>query len=439
MRVGPGRDPLFFIAARTHGPNLRAACARARGKPRRAAADRRERPRAQDRPPRRADAAHARACAWCGSRFGRPERDGADHGRTAGRNYDHRRLRARQRRLVAAVRRRGADRRRLSAGRFPRRASTGRWCAISDFRRAVGHEARDRDGGSGRRPQALSRRASRRSSRATTGPIVRLRLSPRRERRGGERRSRDRRHRRSAAGAHRRADPRHAEAREGGEETSARRSVGRGAKAAPKPPRAAPERRADETEARRDPAADSAAGRTEGEDDGRQRQQTRTLADRRRRRAREVDRPLDRARLDGRRDAEGGALALRSGDRGARRDQPEDRRDPLLAPAAGRRRDRERRHADHARRRAEEEPLGADRRLDRRIAAAVRLRPHPRPGLQAGAGAEDPRGRARQAIRSVQGPHRRDHQRPGQAGRIRQCRRRPRRRRAARRWSAATN
>ena len=31
-------------------------------------------------------------------------------------------------------------------------------------------------------------------------------------------------------------------------------------------------------------------------------------------------------------------------------------------------------------------------------AAAVRLRPHPRPGLQAGAGAKDPRGRARQAI-----------------------------------------
>ena len=49
-------------------------------------------------------------------------------------------------------------------------------------------------------------------------------------------------------------------------------------------------------------------------------------------------------------------------------------------------------------RRAEEEPLRAHRRLDRRIAAALRLRPHPRAGLQAGAGAEDPRGRARQAI-----------------------------------------
>ena len=65
---------------------------------------------------------------------------------------------------------------------------------------------------------------------------------------------------------------------------------------------------------------------------------------------------------------------------------------------ARRRRGRERRDPDDARRSAEEEPLGPDRRLDRRIAAAVRLRPHPRPGVQAGAGAEDPRSRTRQAI-----------------------------------------
>ncbi len=136
-----------------------------------------------------------------------------------------------------------------------------------------------------------------------------------------------------------------------------------------------------------------------------------------------------RARLDGGRDAEGGALALRPGDRGARRDQPQDRRNPLLPPAAGRRRGRERGDPDHARRGAQEEPVRAHRRLDRRIAAALRLRPHPRPGLQAGAGAEDPRGRARQAVRIVQGPHRRHHQRPGQARRIRQRRRRSHRRR----------
>ena len=50
------------------------------------------------------------------------------------------------------------------------------------------------------------------------------------------------------------------------------------------------------------------------------------------------------------------------------------------------------------------EPFGPDRRLDRRIAAAVRLRTHSRAGLQAGAGAENPRGRARQTVRCLQGP-----------------------------------
>ncbi len=43
-------------------------------------------------------------------------------------------------------------------------------------------------------------------------------------------------------------------------------------------------------------------------------------------------------------------------------------------------------------------PQRPHRRLDRRIAAALRLRPHPGAGLQAGAGAENPRGRARQTI-----------------------------------------
>ena len=74
---------------------------------------------------------------------------------------------------------------------------------------------------------------------------------------------------------------------------------------------------------------------------GRQRQQTGTFADRRRGRAREIDRPYDRARLDGGRDAEGCAFALRPGDRSPRGDQSEDGRNPLLAPAAGGRPDRE--------------------------------------------------------------------------------------------------
>ncbi len=82
-------------------------------------------------------------------------------------------------------------------------------------------------------------------------------------------------------------------------------------------------------------AASRASGAEEGDNDGRQRQQTGTFADRRRGRAREIDRPYDRARLDGGRDAEGCAFALRPGDRSSRRDQSEDRRNPLLAPAAG--------------------------------------------------------------------------------------------------------
>ena len=143
-------------------------------------------------------------------------------------------------------------------------------------------------------------------------------------------------------------------------------------------------------------------------------------------REKSIDR-ANRARVDGRRDAEGRALALRPGNRGPRRDQSENRRNPVLAAASRRRRGRERSDADDARGGAEEEPFGPDRRLDRRIPAPVRLRAHPRPGVEAGAGAEDPRGRARQAIRCLQGPHRRHHQRRGQAGRVRQRRGRSRR------------
>ena len=73
------------------------------------------------------------------------------------------------------------------------------------------------------------------------------------------------------------------------------------------------------------------------------------------------------------------------------------------------------------------------------FAAAVRLRPHPRPGLQAGAGAEDPRGRARQAVRSVQGPHRRDHQRLRSSASNTATSSSTSAGPAARRWSGATN
>ena len=69
------------------------------------------------------------------------------------------------------------------------------------------------------------------------------------------------------------------------------------------------------------------------------------------------------------------------------------------------------------------------RRLHRRSAAADRVRPHRRPGRQAGHLPEGPRCRARASVRGVQGPHRRDHHRRRQAGRVRPRRRRPRPRR----------
>ncbi len=69
------------------------------------------------------------------------------------------------------------------------------------------------------------------------------------------------------------------------------------------------------------------------------------------------------------------------------------------------------------------------RRLHRRSAAADRVRPHRRPGRQAGDLPEGPRRRARAPVRGIQGPRRRDHHRRRQARRVRPRRRRPRPRR----------
>ncbi len=100
--------------------------------------------------------------------------------------------------------------------------------------------------------------------------------------------------------------------------------------------------------------------------DGRQRQPARTVADRRRGRARESDRPRHRHRRHGGCDPEGGTLALRQRDRGPRRDQSEDRRDAAVAPAAGGRPDRERLDPDRARGRQEAQSRRPGRRLYRR-------------------------------------------------------------------------
>ncbi len=75
--------------------------------------------------------------------------------------------------------------------------------------------------------------------------------------------------------------------------------------------------------------------------DGCQRQPARAVADRGRGRPREVDRPHDRDHRDGRRDRQGGAVALRRRDRRPRRDQCQDRRASAVAPHAGGRDGRE--------------------------------------------------------------------------------------------------
>ncbi len=82
---------------------------------------------------------------------------------------------------------------------------------------------------------------------------------------------------------------------------------------------------------------------------------------------------------------------------------------------------------------------GRDRRFHHRPAAAHRFRPHRGADRQAGHRPEGARRRAAAPIQRVQGPRRRDRQRPCQAGRIRQCRRRsrPRRGDAAPRRAAA--
>ena len=101
---------------------------------------------------------------------------------------------------------------------------------------------------------------------------------------------------------------------------------------------------------------------------------------------------------------------------------------------------RERRDADAARGGEAPQCRGRDRRFHHRPAAADRFRPHRGADREAGHRAEGARRRAPAAIRRVQGPRRRDRQRPRQAGRVRQCRRRSRPRRgdaAARRIAAA--
>ena len=217
VESGPRPGPALFISARTHGPNLRARCARARRRARRAAADRRGRAGPADRPQRRADAARARASPGAGEGFGGPaatvqimaERpdgmmtiDDCEQASDAlSPLFD----------VEEPVH--GAYRLEISSPGIDRPLTR-----VSDFRRALGHEAKIEmavpvDGRKRFRGmlEAVEARERRRFRAAAPPPAG--------GRRGGERRTGDRRHERSAAGAHRRPDPRRAEAREGGEET----------------------------------------------------------------------------------------------------------------------------------------------------------------------------------------------------------------------------
>ena len=154
--------------------------------------------------------------------------------------------------------------------------------------------------------------------------------------------------------------------------------------------------------------------------DGCQRQQARAVADRGRGRPREVDRPHHRGHRDGGCHRQGGAFALRRGNRRPRRDQSQDRRAAAVAPSAGGGRRREHVQPDQRRGGQERQSRRPGRRHHFRCAAAAGIRPHCRAIGQAGDRAEGARGRARSAVPGIQGPHRRYRQRHRQARRIRQ-------------------
>ena len=116
--------------------------------------------------------------------------------------HDHRGLRGGLARAVAGARRRRSDRPRLPAGNFLARHRPPAGAALR-FRAPCRQSRQDRDGGRGRRPAALPRRAARRRRRRRAHPPRRRR--GRRSRRGA---AADRGHGGSQARAHRRADRR---------------------------------------------------------------------------------------------------------------------------------------------------------------------------------------------------------------------------------------
>ena len=155
---GPRPGPALFYCRWVHGRST--GFAARDGPPRgvgRAASDCRQRPRSTRRPHCRAGAARSRAAAGAREDLGLAEPGAADHGRAPRRDDVDRGLRARQRRALADAGRRGSHQPSLPARDFLAgdRSSAGARIRFSPRDRPRGAR---RDGGSGRRPEALSRR-----------------------------------------------------------------------------------------------------------------------------------------------------------------------------------------------------------------------------------------------------------------------------------------
>ena len=256
---------------------------------------------------------------------GRRRLHGADHGRAAGRHHDGRRLRGRLARVVAGARCRRSDRPRLPAGDFLARHRPAAGAQVR-LRPLCRPPRQDRDGRSGRRAASDSAallggiegeavRLARDDAGAGEEPEVLLPIEDMSEaklvltdelvtlalRRGKSRQTRG----------------------QGGEADKSDNTDGITPASPDMPTTHDPEKR---KPVFGNDHARNAKTKRRRLSDGCQRQQARTAADRRRGRPRKVDRPRHRDHRDGRRHRQGGALALRRGNRRACRDRAEDRR-----------------------------------------------------------------------------------------------------------------
>ena len=131
-------------------------------------------------------------------------------------------------------------------------------------------------------------------------------------------------------------------------------------------------------------------------------------------------RPRGSAGGDGAGHPEGRPRQVRAREGHPRHHRPQDRRRAPVALDRGGGDGGERGNPDPRPHRAQVQARDQARRAPGRSAAADRFRPHRRADRQAGDRAARARIRAQAAVRGVQGPRRRDHQRRGEAHRVRQ-------------------